>query len=503
MKNNSVNIPDSTSFKDVKLSNDLSENLINIRTIMDNSSDLLINQLIVSGHKCSLVSLEGMVSTSMCTELIFRPLANINLAQGSTPEDVFTQLQSFNIMSLDRAMSYTFGELIHFLMSGFVIILVNGVNSAICLGIQGYEKRSVSEPTTEANLQGSQDGFVEVVRTNMSLIRRRLKTPLLKFELFPLGAKSQTDICLVYMTDKAPAKLVKQIKGNLSKVDLEIILAGGYIEPFLESNTLSIFSGVSTTQRPDVLCAKINEGRVAVLVDGTPFAIIVPTLFIENFQTLDDYSNRPFYGTYIRWLKYFAVFLAMVLPGLYVAIATFHPEMFTHSLLLNLSAAQELTPFNLTIEAVIVILLYEIIREAGIRMPKVVGSAVGIVGGLVIGDAAVSSGLISTPLLIILGLTATSSFVIPNLNQQVSVLRFLFIFAGGYLGLYGVALLTALVLFNICSMETFGIPYTAPLAPFTLKAMKDVLIRMSFKTLEKDATIIENLKGVTSYKDSK
>ena len=244
---------------------------------------------------------------------------------------------------------------------------------------------------------------------------------------------------------------------------------------------MSIFSGVSVTQRPDVLCAKVNEGRVGILIDGTPFALVMPTLFSEHFQTLDDYANRPFFTTYIRWIKYISFFLATALPGGYVAVATFHPEMFTPALLIDLSSALEITPFSLFAETLIIVILFEIIREAGIRLPKVVGAAVSIVGGLVIGDAAVSSGLISTPLLIIVGITATSAFTIPELSQQLAIIRIALIIAGGLLGLYGIAIVFAIILLNICSMENFGVPYTAPVSPFSKKSMKDILIRLGFK----------------------
>lgn len=493
---------DALNYKDAKISPDLNQCLIDLRSIMSNSSDLLINTITISGHDSAIVCCEGMVSTGTSTELIFHPLMQLQLPEKSEPEKVFEYIQKYALLTFDRVSITTYGDFMRLIMSGFVVIVVNGVAGAIALGVQGYDKRSISEPTTEVNVLGSQDGFVETIRVNMSLIRRRMKTPLLKFELFQMGKSSQTDVCLVYMTDKASKKLVDDIKGSLSQCSLDIILSSGYVTPFLEGKPLSIFSGVSTTQRPDVLCAKIFEGRVAVLIDGNPYALITPSLFVENFQTVDDYSNRPFYGTYIRWLKYFAFFLAVALPGVYVAIVNFHPEMFTQTLLLNLISAKEMTPYSLMIEALIITILYEIMREAGIRLPKVVGAAIGIVGGLVIGDAAVSSGLISAPLLIVLGLTATSSFVISGLNQQTSILRIIFIIAGGYLGLYGIALVTTILIFNICSMETYGVQYMAPISPFTPKVMKDVLIRIGFKKLLKDNIRVENLNGVTTYKNN-
>lgn len=497
-KNSNIK-PSPNNFKEIKINSNLQTNITNIKSIMSESSDLMVNEIVISGVNCALFACEAMVSTQMSTMLLFHPLMNIKLEDDNTPQGLYNHIDKYCLLSYNKIKVNNYGQMIWLMMSGFTCLLIDGCSECICFGIQGYDKRSVSEPTTEINVRGSQEGFIEVIRSNFSLIRRRLKTPTLKIELMKVGKLSPTEIALVYMTDKAPQKLIDNIKKNIKKIKLDIILCGGYIQPFLEGKTLSIFSGISMTQRPDVLCGKVNEGRVGILIDGTPFALIMPTLFSENFQTLDDYSNRPFYATYIRWIKYFSFFLATALPGGYVAIATFHPEMFTPTLLIDLSSALEITPFSLFSETLIIVILFEIIREAGIRLPKVVGAAVSIVGGLVIGDAAVSSGLISTPLLIIVGITATSSFTIPELSQQVAIIRIALIIAGGFLGLYGIAIVFSIIILNICSMETFGVPYTAPVSPFSKKSMRDVLIRIGFKSMQKDTVNIGKLNGVTNY----
>lgn len=492
-------VPDSQNFMNVPLCTSLKENLDNIRNIMHSSSDLMINEVTVSGIRCALVACEGMLSTSTSTQLIFHPVMEIELTDGTTAEDLYNHIDNYCLLTYDKVKTKTYGDLIRLIMSGFVTIIIDGTDKCVSLGVQGYDKRGIDEPTTEANIYGAQEGFIEVIRANFALIRRRLKTPTLKFDLFQTGQKSRTDIALVYMTDKVSDKLVKKIKKQITDIKLDIILSSGYIEPFIQGKKLSFFSNVSTTQRPDVFCAKVNEGRVGVLIDGTPFALVVPSMFIENFQTLDDYADRPFYATYIRLVRFIAFFLAIALPGLYVAVATFHPEMFSHALLVNLSSALELTPFSLLSETVIFVILFEIIKEAGIRLPKVVGAAVSIVGGLVIGDAAVSSGLISTPLLIIVGLTATSAFVVPNLSAQISVIRIILIIAGGTLGLYGIAVVFAYLIFNITSIEDYGVPYSAPVSPLSKRAMRDVFVRLSFKRHQRSADI-EKLDGVTSYR---
>ncbi len=483
-----------------KLCFSLENNIKKVRELTHSTSDLMVNRIEICGIKCGMLSCEGMVSTQMASILIFHPLMNIAFEKNPTPTELYNHLNRKMFMTFDRVNLFDFENLLRFMMSGFVIILLDGYDVGFCLGIQGYDKRGVSEPTTEANILGSQDGFVETIRSNFSLIRRRMKTGNLKIQLMQVGTASKTDIALVYMTNKVSPNLIAKIKSDLEKINLEMVLNTGYLEPFLEGRTLSIFSNLTYTQRPDVMCGKVNEGRVGILVDGTPFALVVPVLFSENFQTIDDYAQRPYYATYIRLIKYIGFFLAIYLPAVYVAVASFHPEMFSRMLLIHLSSAMQITPFTLFTETVIIIILFEIIKEAGIRLPKVVGGAISIVGGLVIGDAAVQSGLISTPLLIIVGITATTAFVIPTLNPQISFLRLGFLILGGAFGLFGIGIGTALLIFNICGMETYGVPFTAPFSPFSKSIFTDVLIRIGYKRMEKVPSQIDKLNGVDEIK---
>lgn len=489
--------PDDLNFEQVKIPADLKENLKNIKRIMNSSSDLLVNEIIISGHPSALICCEGMVSTSAMSELIFHPLMYMKLPENSRPQAVFDMIETKLLLSSERKFISTYGELMQFMMSGFAIIVTDGAAGAIALGAQGFERRGVSEPSMETNLKGSHEGFVETIRVNISLIRRKIKSPTMRFEMFQLGSRSRTDVCLAYLTDRVPNNMIKEIKAKLNKIKLETILSGGYVEPFLEGKHSVLFHNIGSTERPDVLCGKLLEGRAALIIDGTPFALIIPYLFIENFQTMDDYNSKPYYATFLRWIKYLAFGITILLPGAYVAIATFHPELFHDVLLLNLAGAEKSAPMPLMAEALIMLLLYEILREAGIRLPKAVGGAVSLVGGLIIGDAAVNTGLISTPLLLAVAMAVTASFVIPALNQSATILRFAFVLAGGTGGLFGVAVLLLAMLFNINSMEDFGIPAAAPVSPFTFKAMRDVIIRLGFRKMQNGDVTIEKLNGVS------
>ena len=255
--------------------------------------------------------------------------------------------------------------------------------------------------------------------------------------------------------------------------------------PFVDDQySRSIFSAVMVTERPDAATAALNEGKILVFIDGSPGCMILPTVFADNFRTMDDYCEKPYFAAFSRWIKYLSFLLAVILPGLYAALVMFHPEVFPLKLLLNLAAAEEATPYPLVVEMVLLIMLFEIMREAGLRLPKSVGSAVSIVGGLIIGDAAVKSGLISTPLLTVTALAVMSGLCVPELNPPVTMLRFAFLAAGGALGLFGISLLACGVLVNICATEDYGFPYTAPLSPFAGSGMGDTAVRSSFRKMQ-------------------
>ncbi len=473
-------------FKNETIHPDLAQNISRIKEI----SDVMINEFTLSGIPAALLICEGMVSTSIITDLILEPITNLQLANVTTPK-LMEHLNNELLLSLDRAEAKNYHDLFRFLNSGFAVILLHGASSALVYGVQGYDKRSVSEPSGESNVLGAEDGFTETVRVNMSLVRRRMKTPFLKMELFPIGEKSQTDICLCYMYDRVPKKLISEIKNRLQNTELESVLSTGYLQPFLENRRGCLFETVSTTQRPDVLTAKILEGRVGILIDGTPFALVVPKLMCESFQTMDDYCFRPYYTTCIRFLKYLAFLITLLLPALYVAVSLHHPELLNRTLLLILAQAEENAPLSLTIEAIGVLIVYEIIREAGLRLPKAVGGSVSLVAGLIVGDAAVSSGLISTPMLTVTAIAVISGFVIPDLNQPITILRIAFILAGGLLGLFGIGLLGSAVIFNACAGESFGFPTTAPIAPFRKRGMRDILTRVSFRQMQNGNFTVE------------
>lgn len=478
----------------VRLNRDLMENMVKVRALSQNSTDLLERQIEVSGVPVAILMCEGMVNLQLFTQILVRPLTELSL-ENADGEAVARWVSRETVLSGDQKEFFTYDELFSFLMAGFVVLLIDGVDRGIACGMQGYSFRSVSEPSTEMNITGSREGFVEPIRVNQTMIRRRLRSPSLKFEMYPIGEKSRTDICLVYLTDTADPRMVEEVKRRLGKLSSDILLSQGYLRPYLEGQPLSPFSSVGTTERPDTLCAKINEGRIGILVDGTPFALVVPYLFEEHFQSMDDYSYRPYYGSFIRLLKYFTFLLSIFLPGGYVAITSFSPEMLPDTLLFNIAASEQQTPFSMMTEALVIHLIYEIMREAGLRLPRPVGHAVSIIGALVIGDAAVKAGIIGSSMVMVVALTALSSFVVPSLYEPAAILKFVFILVGGTWGLFGISVGFVLLLTNLCALESLGVPVMAPLSPCAPADLRDGLWRTGWKKLGSFRLRIQDLPG--------
>ena len=297
----------------LRLLPELEASIAMIKKLSGGSSDVLINEFTTGGVRCCLLSCEGMMSSQTAAEMVLAPLTEIEEQSGA--EELFGYISTHLLLSCDRPTAEDYDTLFRLINSGFAVLIADGADTALAFGVQGYASRGVQEPSGEGNIMGSHEGFTETVRTNMSMLRRRLKSPELVMELSVKGSKSRTDICLCYMRDRVPEKLLERIKRSLSEAQPESVLSTGYIRPFLEKRSFELFSTTGMTERPDVLCSKLIEGRVAVLVDGVPYAIIIPRLFCESFHTLDDYAFKPYYAVFSRWLRYAAFLIAVLLPA--------------------------------------------------------------------------------------------------------------------------------------------------------------------------------------------
>lgn len=479
-----------------QLKADLSENLYRFNSLYENCSDFILKQFVVCGQRAAAMMMDNMIDKVTLSESVLNPLTTAVPPNGiQSAEDKFVWLRDYTLSAIDQKEIFTVEDCVARLMAGFVIILYDGVARGLSIGLQAFPYRSISEPSTERVLRGSREGFVEALHINLSMLRRRIRNPALKFEPFYVGNDSKTEICVTYIEGIASETVVSELKRKINHINLDSVMASGYIQSYLESQPSTIFPTVGTTERPDTLCAKMEEGRVGVIVDGTPVALIVPFLFVENFQNIDDYAVGPYYATFTRIIKFIGFFISFLLPALYVAIGSYQQSLLPSQLLFTLAKAEEATPFSLLVEALIIQLFYEMLREGGLRLPKQMGFAINIVGAFVIGQSAVSAGIIGAPMVIILALTATTSFVVPTLYEPSVLMRFGFIFLAGISGLYGVLLGCAFLVLHVSSIKSYDVPYSSPLSPFRLYAMRDMVVRAPWQILSQKKAKIQDMPG--------
>ncbi len=482
------NVPDTPASEpedqEVNISEDLQENLKAIKEFVGDSKDIIIREISIGKDKsidAAVLYIDGMVNTSTIHEDILKPLmlfeVNLSFKCLKSTEKLNDLMRSV-IYSGEMHPVKTYKDLIDCCLSGDALLIVDGLDQAIDIGSsKGWEKRGVTEPQTESVVRGPREGFTENFRTNTALLRRKLKTSSLRMDHMILGKKTQTSICVAYLDGVADPEVIATVKQRLKNINTDSILESGYIEQFIEDAPYSIFSTISYSEKPDVIAAKMLEGRVAILVDGTPFVLTVPMLFLEHFQSAEDYYTRPFHSNIIRLLRYLSFFIACFGPALYIAFSTYHQELIPTTLLFTMAEAREGIPFPAFIETLLMVVTFEILNEAGLRMPRPIGQAVSIVGALVVGEAAVSAGFVGAPIVIVIAITAVSGFIVPTLNSSVSILRLIYIVLATAMGGYGILIGFLGMLVHLASLKSFGIPYMGYIAPTRPGIMKDVFTR--------------------------
>jgi len=455
---------------------DLQRNEEELQRIYARCSDIVIRPFIIQGKTAMLlIYLEGLSDKNAIERQIVAPLMRV----GDHPILQLQELVDRTIVVSQVKECHDFQQITEFLAEGSAILLRDSESQGIAFGLNKWEMRGIEEPTAESVIRGSREGFTETIKINIAQIRRILKKPELKIEAMKLGSVTQTSVAVVYLDNLADPELVQEVKNRLERIDIDGMLESGYIEQLIEDSPYSPFPQILSTERPDVVCGNLLEGRVAIIQDGTPFVLVVPVTFFAMLQAAEDYYQRFWIGSITRLLRYFFVLVAMLLPSLYVAIQTFHQEMIPGSLLFSMAASREQVPFPALIEALLMEVTFEALREAGIRLPKQVGAAVSIVGALVIGQAAVQAGLVSEPMVIVVAITGISSFLIPRYVAGIAIrmLRFPFIFLGGSLGLLGVVMGFIALIIHMSSLKSFGVPYLSTFGAPNWNGFKDVMVR--------------------------
>jgi spore germination protein KA len=474
----------SASSNPMDISKKLSHNLKILKDLADKSGDINFRPFkITDGNiDCLLINIAGISDKAMINKSILGAL----MAETQTLEKTDVSIDSIKqkILSVhDVKNASTFNDISDGILSGDTVFLMDGHSSALIINTRSYEHRGVEAPETEALVRGPRSGFTEMLQMNTALVRQIIKSFDLVMETSPVGKRTKTDVCLVYIKSIANQKIVDNVRKKLGGIDIDAVLESEYIEEIIDSNPKSIFPTVGITESPSRFASKILEGRVGLIVDGTPFALTIPHLFVEAFQSMEDYYSHPIFATCMRLLRYTAFHLTLFLPGFYIALQAFHPAVIPTKLLISMAAAQEGLPFPLFVETLLMQMFFEGLREAGVRMPRPVGQAVSIVGALVLGEAAVSAGLVSPVVVIIVAITGITSFLMPTQMDTVLLLRFPIIIVAGFLGLVGVFWSYILLVVYLASISTFDVPYLAPIAPFDPKDMKDTFVRLSWRKM--------------------
>ncbi len=449
----------------MKLTASLQKNLNPIKRELS-SDDVTFMDFTICGANAVLIFVNDIVDKNAVGELILKPLAE-------TIEKTSVKKISETVLVPEKKETETTEEVVAEVVSGNVCLVADGLKTAFSFGLKKFEKRGISEPPTSTVLKGPREGFVESLPVNVSMMRRRLKTPALKFVNLTVGKYSKTPVSICYLDGIADNTLVKELKNKIEKIDIDAALDSSYITKFLGEHKASVFKQVGNTEKPDILAAKILEGRVAVFVDGSPIALTVPYLLIEDFQSPSDYYSSAYSATFARLLRLFAVAVSLLLPAFFVAAELFHLQLIPLSFLLTIINSIKGIPLSPSYEMFFTLMIFEVLNEASVRMPKYVGMVVSIVGGLVLGETAVTAGIISAPTLMIIAFSGICLYTVPELEQTFSVIRLLYLIVGGSIGAYGLILLSVGIVVYLVSFETYNTPLTAPFSPIVRKDLKD------------------------------
>ncbi len=488
------------------LSCTLKNNVTMLKQAMDHSTDFALrcwgNE---EGNPVLAVSfIEGLVDQQILTALLE------DLTAGIRNESVSEQNVETWLMDHIPIGSLTCIEnekaLIHAVLNGQVALLVEGSSKAFAASISGGPKRAVEEPSSQTVIRGPKEGFTEDISTNIALLRRKIKSTELHIDSRNIGTYTQTKVAVAYIRGIADPEVVMEISRRLDSIDTDSILESGYIEEFIQDGVWTPFPTMYNTERPDAVAGSLLEGLVAILVDGTPFVLTAPVTFFRFMASSEDYYQRYDLASFLRIIRMASFCLALLLPSFYIATTTFHQEMLPTTMLITLAAQRENTPLPALLEAMVMELTFEVIREAGTRMPRAIGPAISIVGALVLGQAAVQAGLVSAAMVIVVSFTAISNFVLPAINMSGSVrlLRFVLMLLAGSFGLYGVLAGLVPILVRLVSLNSFGVPYMLPIAPFNKSNLKDLFVRVPWWKMKNRPVMLgdSNLKKQSSEQES-
>ena len=468
------------------LDKSLDNNISLFKNIFKNDETLIIREFQnkwLKAAQCCIIYLDGMVNTEIVNENIIQPVLRNDLSKDIESNNLLEELKKKVIVSNNVFLETEINKIVNSVIYGDTLFLLEGYDKALVINSKGWQTRPISEPVSTRVVRGPREGFTESIMVNLSLVRRKIKNPDLKFKFKEIGERTHTKTCICYMESLALESILSELEQRLDKIEIDGIIDSGYIQELIKDAPYSPFETVGSSERPDVIAAKLLEGRIALFVDGSPFVLTVPYLVVENFQANEDYYNNYIFSTMNRLIRGFTAVTSITIPSIFLALVTYHQEMLPTPLLLSISASRQDVPVPTVVSLIFMLLVFDILREVGIRMPSPIGQAVNIVGTLVLGQAAVDARLVSAPVIIVTALTGMTTLINMNFITATIIFRYFFLLGTSVLGIYGFLMCFIILYLHLMSIRSFGVPYMMSVTKARNHDGQDAWIRAPWWTM--------------------
>lgn len=469
---------------------DLELNFPNIYSILGTNSDFVYRRIYVANNNKLSVSvfyMDGMVDNQLISDYVIKPLMQAEqFTKCDCEADVISMIDQGTVYFANTKKRTKIKDVLNDVLTGSVVLLFDRQRLAFTFETKGFDKRPITEPSIENVIKGAKDTFVETIRVNTATCRRKIKSPNLVIEEVIVGRQTKTPVAICYMRNITNDSLVKEVKKRLNDVEVDNVLTTGYLEEFIIDDKSSAFPQIQFTERPDRFCTNLLDGRVGLIIDGMPITYIIPGTLLQFLQAPEDYSQNYLISSAIRYLRFTSMFVTLLLPAFFVSITNFHQEMIPTELTFSIIAAKQGVPFPMFVEVILMLIAFEVLVEAGIRLPQPIGQTISIVGALVVGQAAVQAKLLSPVTVIVIAITAITSFVMPNqdFSNALRLWRFLFVIISCVIGIYGLTMGLVLLLYHWCKIDSFGVPYLSPFVGDEEVQLGDTLFRLHLTTMK-------------------
>lgn len=486
-------VSDAQSRSGERLGPSLKENVALFKKVFQDDDTLVVSEFSCRWLRAAsvcMIYLDGMVDAVKVNEHILMPLLSYNPTREADAKDAVLLCKERMLTSGNSAVETSFDKAVNAISYGDTLLLIDGCCAALVIDTKGFKTRSIDEPASAKVNRGPRESFNEAILTNISLVRRRIRSPKLKFKFRSIGKLSMTKICVSYIEGVALDEIVREVERRLDAIDIDGVLDSGYIQELIRDAPLSPFETVGHSERPDVVSAKLLEGRVAIFVDGSPFVLTAPFVFIENMQSSEDYYSNYLYTSVNRFIRIMGTIVSGSLPALYVAITTFHQEMLPTQLLVSISASRLSVPFPTVFSMIVMLLIFDTLREASTRAPSTIGQTINIVGTLVLGEAVIQAKLVAAPIIIVTAISGITTLLNFNLIGPNIILKYMLLVAASIMGIYGFIFVVMLLVYHLVSIRSFGVPYMLNMTSVRNFNSQDIWIRAPWWSMKLRPKII-------------